>query len=101
MQPRIPRYSRSQDRMGPLFSPHEWGRRGIDVSPERRASRSARGQAVTGRFHGMKTDCGVGLRLGIPRYNSALIRIDYAYALNSSPLNRPGRVISLATSQAF
>jgi hypothetical protein len=59
------------------------------------------GQAVDGPFHGMKSDIGVGLRIGIARFDSALIRIDYAYALNSSPLNRRGRVISISTAQAF
>ena len=47
------------------------------------------------RLNGMKTDAGIGLRIGISRYDSALIRIDFAYAFNSSPLNRPGRVISM------
>lgn len=59
------------------------------------------GQAVDGPFHGMKSDAGVGLRIGIARYEAALIRIDYAYALNTSPLNRRGKVISISTSHAF
>jgi hypothetical protein len=49
----------------------------------------------------MKSDAGVGLRIGIARYDAALIRIDYAYALNASPLNRRGKVISISTSHAF
>lgn len=59
------------------------------------------GQAVDGPFHGMKSDIGAGLRIGIARYDSALIRIDYAYALNASPLNRRGPVLSISTEQAF
>jgi hypothetical protein len=59
------------------------------------------GQAGNGAFHGMKSDAGVGLRIGIARYDAALIRIDYAYALNASPLNRRGKVVSISTSHAF
>jgi hypothetical protein len=59
------------------------------------------GQAVDGPFRGMKSDVGAGLRIGIARYDSALIRIDYAYALNASPLNRRGPVLSISTQQAF
>jgi hypothetical protein len=61
------------------------------------------GQAVDGhlRLGGMKTDVGVGLRLGMARFESALIRVDLAYALNASPLNRRGTVVSISTVQAF
>jgi hypothetical protein len=59
------------------------------------------GQAVDGPFRGMKSDVGVGLRIGIARYEAALIRIDWAYALNASPLNRRGHVWSISTMQAF
>lgn len=59
------------------------------------------GQAVDGPFRGMKSDAGVGLRIGIARYDAALIRIDWAYALNPSPLNRRGPVWSISTMQAF
>lgn len=59
------------------------------------------GQALDGRFRGMKTDLGVGLRIGVARYESALIRLDFAYALNNSPLSKRGPVISLSTMQAF
>lgn len=59
------------------------------------------GQAVNGPFHGMKSDAGVGLRIGIARYDSALIRIDWSYAFNASPLSRRGGVWSISTSQAF
>ena len=59
------------------------------------------GQAVNGPFRGMKSDAGVGLRIGIARYDAALIRIDWAYALNASPLNRRGHVWSISTMHAF
>jgi hypothetical protein len=59
------------------------------------------GNAAGGPFRGMKSDAGVGLRIGIARYESALIRIDWAYALNASPLNRRGSVWSISTMQAF
>ena len=49
----------------------------------------------------MKSDVGVGLRIGIARFESALLRIDLAYALNDSPISHRGRVISISTVQAF
>jgi hypothetical protein len=58
------------------------------------------GHAVDGPLK-MKSDVGVGLRIGIARYESALIRIDWAYALNASPLSRRGHVWSISTMQAF
>jgi hypothetical protein len=57
------------------------------------------GQA--GPFRGMKSDAGVGLRFGIARLNAALIRIDWAYAFNDSPVSRRGGVWSISTTQAF
>jgi hypothetical protein len=57
------------------------------------------GQA--GAFRGMKSDAGVGLRIGIARLNAALIRIDWAYAFNGSPESRRGGVWSISTTQAF
>ena len=59
------------------------------------------GQAVDGSFRGMKTDSGAGLRIGIARLNAALIRIDWAYAFNSSAHSRRGAVWSISTTQAF
>jgi hypothetical protein len=49
----------------------------------------------------MKTNIGIGLRKGIPRYDGAFIRIDYAIALNASPLSRRGGVWSISTAHAF
>jgi len=57
------------------------------------------GQA--GPFRGMKSDAGVSLRFGIARLNAALIRIDWAYAFNSSPHSRRRAVWSISTTQAF
>ncbi|HEX3580052.1 MAG TPA: hypothetical protein VHY33_15925 [Thermoanaerobaculia bacterium] len=59
------------------------------------------GQAGDGPFRGMKSDAGAGLRIGIARLNAALIRIDWAYAFNSSPHSRRGAVWSISTTQAF
>jgi hypothetical protein len=59
------------------------------------------GQAGDGAFHGMKSDAGVGLRFGIARLNAALIRVDWAYAFNSSPHSGRGAVWSISTTQAF
>lgn len=50
---------------------------------------------------GFKFDFGAGIRFAIPRYESAIIRIDAAYAVNDSPVSRRGLVISTATTQAF
>jgi len=47
------------------------------------------------------TDAGVGLRLGVARYESTMLRFDVAYAFNASPLSKRGLVFSFATSQAF
>jgi len=61
------------------------------------------GQAIDRNFRlaGMKTDVGIGLRIGLTRFESAMLRIDLAYALNNSPLSRRGRAISVSTVQAF
>ena len=61
------------------------------------------GEAFDRRSAGasMKSDVGVGLRIGVARFESALLRIDLAYALNDSPISHRGRVISISTVQAF
>lgn len=61
------------------------------------------GEAVSQRLTlpGLRTDFGFGLRAGIARYESAMLRLDLAYALNDSPTSRRGFVISFATIQAF
>ena len=52
-------------------------------------------------FGRLRTDAGAGLRLGIARFESTMLRLDVAYALNDSPISKRGIVISFATSQAF
>jgi len=47
------------------------------------------------------SDFGLGLRFGIARYQSAMLRFDVAYAATNSPLSHRGLVFSFATSQAF
>gem|GEM_PF-332756 len=48
-----------------------------------------------------KTDAGIGLRFGVARFESTMLRLDVAYAFNGSPLSRRGLVFSFATTQAF
>ncbi|HUJ16257.1 MAG TPA: hypothetical protein VL284_20880 [Thermoanaerobaculia bacterium] len=52
-------------------------------------------------LRGEHADAGAGVRFAIPRYESAIIRIDAAYAFTGSPISRRGMVISVATTQAF
>ncbi|MGZ4808961.1 MAG: hypothetical protein ACXV7D_06475 [Thermoanaerobaculia bacterium] len=61
------------------------------------------GAAVSGAIspRDMKTDAGVGLRIGIARYDGALIRLDYAIALSGSPVSHRGGVWSISTMHAF
>jgi hypothetical protein len=49
----------------------------------------------------LKTDIGVGIRVGLPRTPKNLLRIDFAYALNRDPLGRRGFIISFSSGQAF
>jgi hypothetical protein len=55
----------------------------------------------SGRLQGTHSDFGAGLRIFIPRYESTIIRLDAAYAMNDSPISKRGLVISVATTQAF
>jgi predicted dienelactone hydrolase len=62
------------------------------------------GEAVTSaplRPRRLRSDIGAGLRFGVARLESAMLRFDFAYALNASPISRRGLVISFATVQAF
>jgi hypothetical protein len=54
-----------------------------------------------GWLQGYHGDAGGGLRFSIPRYESAIIRLDAAYALTGSPLSKRGLKFSIATTQAF
>jgi hypothetical protein len=82
-----------------LFLGHEW----LEVFEPGVAAFADSGEATNGplTFRGLRTDAGAGVRFSIARFNSALIRIDVAYAFNNSPLSRRGVVVSLATTQAF
>jgi hemolysin activation/secretion protein len=49
----------------------------------------------------LKSDVGVGIRIGLPRSPKNLIRIDVAYPLNSELGRRRGLLVSFASGQAF
>lgn len=49
----------------------------------------------------LKSDVGVGIRVGLPRTPKNLLRLDFAYALNRDPLGRRGWLISFSSGQAF
>jgi hypothetical protein len=53
-------------------------------------------------FSSLKTDAGVGLRIGISRSaSSSVLRLDCAYAFNEDPLGRRGWLLSFSGGQAF
>ena len=54
-----------------------------------------------GALMSLKTDIGVGIRVGLPRTPKNLLRIDFAYALNRDPLGRRGFLVSFSSGQAF
>ena len=49
----------------------------------------------------VKSDVGIGLRMGLPRTPKNLLRIDLAYALNRDPLGRKGWLLAFSSGQAF
>jgi hypothetical protein len=49
----------------------------------------------------LKTDIGIGLRVGLPRTPKNLLRIDLAYAVNRDPRGRRGFLVSFSSGQAF
>lgn len=55
----------------------------------------------SGRLFALKTDVGIGLRIGLPRTPKNLLRIDVAYAINRDPRGRGGLLISFGSGQAF
>jgi outer membrane translocation and assembly module TamA len=62
------------------------------------------GNATDGGFSDLmklKTDIGVGIRVGLPRTPKNLLRIDLSYALNDDPLGRRGWMVSFSSGQAF
>lgn len=58
------------------------------------------GNALDGWGH-VKTDVGVGLRLGLSRAPRNLFRLDVAYALDPDPRGERGFVVSFSSGQAF
>ena len=62
------------------------------------------GNATSGGFTTLmhlKSDIGIGLRMGLPRTPKNLLRIDLAYALNRDPLGRKGWLVAFSSGQAF
>jgi len=53
------------------------------------------------KLFAVKSDAGVGIRIGLPRSPKNLIRIDVAYPLNAELGRRRGLLISFASGQAF
>jgi hypothetical protein len=53
------------------------------------------------RLMNLKSDIGIGLRLGLPRTPKNLLRVDLAYALNRDPLGRKGWLVAFSSGQAF
>ncbi len=49
----------------------------------------------------LKSDVGIGLRVGLPRTPKNLLRIDLAYAVNRDPLGRKGWLVAFSSGQAF
>ena len=49
----------------------------------------------------LKSDVGIGFRMGLPRTPKNLLRLDLAYALNRDPLGRRGWLVSFSSGQAF
>jgi outer membrane translocation and assembly module TamA len=49
----------------------------------------------------LKTDVGVGIRIGLPRSPRNLLRLDFAYPLNRDPFGRRGLLVSFSSGQAF
>lgn len=49
----------------------------------------------------LKSDVGIGIRIGLPRTPKNLLRLDVAYPLNRDPLGRRGIVVSFSSGQAF
>jgi len=62
------------------------------------------GNATEGGFSELmklKTDVGVGIRVGLPRTPKNLLRVDFSYALQPDPLRRRGWMVSFSSGQAF
>jgi outer membrane protein assembly factor BamA len=53
------------------------------------------------KLFAVKSDVGIGVRIGLPRSPKNLIRIDVAYPLNAELGRRRGLLVSFASGQAF
>jgi hypothetical protein len=49
----------------------------------------------------LKSDIGIGIRVGLPRTPKNLLRVDFAYGLNQDPRGRRGWLVSFSSGQAF
>lgn len=49
----------------------------------------------------LKSDVGIGLRVGLPRTPKNLLRVDLSYALNRDARGRRGLLLSFSSGQAF
>ncbi|MDQ6803194.1 MAG: BamA/TamA family outer membrane protein [Acidobacteriota bacterium] len=49
----------------------------------------------------LKSDVGVGIRIGLPRASKGVLRLDFAYPLNRDPFDRRRLLVSFSSSQAF
>ncbi|MCU1348159.1 MAG: hypothetical protein JWO56_1189, partial [Acidobacteria bacterium] len=54
-----------------------------------------------GKLFRLKTDVGVGIRIGLPRTPKNLLRLDFAYALNRDSRGKHGLLVSVSSGQAF
>ncbi|MGZ7079161.1 MAG: hypothetical protein ACXVJT_07095, partial [Thermoanaerobaculia bacterium] len=62
------------------------------------------GNATTGGFDRLmrlRTDAGIGLRIGLPRTPKNLLRVDFGYALDRDALGRRGLMVAVSSGQAF
>jgi surface antigen-like variable number repeat protein len=50
---------------------------------------------------GIKTDAGIGLRVGLTRTPKNMLRVDFAWPFNPDPRGERGLLISVSSSQAF
>jgi hypothetical protein len=59
-------------------------------------------QASALRLSGLKTDAGLGLRIGIARAaHTTVLRLDGAYAFDPDPSGKRGWLVSFSSGQAF
>ncbi len=52
-------------------------------------------------FPHLRSDMGIGIRIGLPRTPRNVLRLDVAYPLNRDPFGRRGLLVSFSSGQAF